>query len=40
MAATASPCADLSSSLADIAAATTPSIVEVQSHRSLASGFV
>ena len=40
MAATASPFAALSASLADIAAATTPSIVEVQSHRSLASGFV
>lgn len=40
MATTLSSFADLSASLADLAAATTPSIVEVQSHRSLASGFV
>ncbi len=40
MATTASPLAELSASLADLAAATTPSIVEVQSRRSLASGFV
>jgi len=39
MAAT-SPFAALSASLADLAAATTPSIVEVQSHHRLASGFV
>ena len=32
--------AALSASLAELAAATTPSIVEVQSHHSLASGFV
>jgi S1-C subfamily serine protease len=35
-----SPLAELSASLADLAAATTPSIVEVQSRHSLASGFV
>jgi S1-C subfamily serine protease len=40
MATTASSFAELSASLADLAAATTPSIVEVQSHHSLASGFV
>jgi len=40
MATTASSFAELSASLADLAAASTPSIVEVQSHRSLASGFV
>ena len=34
-----SPFADLSSALADLVAATSPQIVEVQSHRSLASGF-
>lgn len=34
-----SPFADLSSALADTAAAISPHIVEVQSHRSLASGF-
>jgi len=37
---TSSPLAELSASLADLAAATTPSIVEVQSRHSLASGFV
>ena len=37
---TPSPLAELSASLADLAAATTPSIVEVQSRHSLASGFV
>src|SRR5258708_25810477 len=37
---TASSFAELSASLADLAAASTPSIVEVQSHRSPASGFV
>lgn len=40
MTATASPLAELSASFADLAAATTPSIVEVQSRHSLASGFV
>jgi S1-C subfamily serine protease len=40
MTTTASSFAELSASLADLAAASTPSIVEVQSHRSLASGFV
>jgi S1-C subfamily serine protease len=35
-----SPFAALSASLADVAAAVTPSIVEVQSHHALASGFV
>jgi S1-C subfamily serine protease len=40
MTAAASSFAKLSASLADLAAASTPSIVEVQSHRSLASGFV
>jgi S1-C subfamily serine protease len=39
MTTTASSFAELSASLADLAATTTPSIVEVQSHRSLASGF-
>lgn len=34
-----SPFADLSSAFADAVAATSPHIVEVQSHRSLASGF-
>ena len=38
--ATTSSFAALSASLAELAAATTPSIVEVQSHHSLASGFV
>jgi len=38
--ATTSSFAALSASLADLAAATTRSIVEVQSHHSLASGFV
>ena len=37
---TTSPLAELSASIADLAAATTPSIVEVQSRHSLASGFV
>ncbi|HEX7848628.1 MAG TPA: S1C family serine protease [Sphingomonas sp.] len=37
---TPSPLAELSASLADLAAAATPSIVEVQSRHSLASGFV
>ena len=37
---TSSPLAELSASFADLAAATTPSIVEVQSRHSLASGFV
>ena len=40
MATTALSFAELSASLADLAAATTPSIVEIQSHHSLASGFV
>jgi S1-C subfamily serine protease len=40
MTATTSPLAELSASFADLAAATTPSIVEVQSRHSLASGFV
>jgi hypothetical protein len=35
-----SPFAQLSASLADIVAATAPHIVEVQSHRSLANGFL
>jgi hypothetical protein len=39
MASPYSPIADLSSALADAVAATAPHIVEVQSHRSLASGF-
>ncbi|HWI85787.1 MAG TPA: S1C family serine protease [Sphingomonas sp.] len=37
---TTSSFAALSASLADLAAATTPSIVEVQSHHALATGFV
>ena len=37
---TSSPLAELSASIADLAAATTPSIVEVQSRHSLASDFV
>jgi S1-C subfamily serine protease len=37
---TPSPLAELSASFADLAAATTPSIVEVQSRHSLATGFV
>src|SRR5258708_8064577 len=40
MTTTASSFAELSASLAELAAASTPSIVEVQSHRALASGFV
>ncbi len=40
MATTSSHFVELSSALADIAASTTPSVVEVQSHRSLATGFV
>jgi S1-C subfamily serine protease len=40
MSATASSFAKLSASLTDLAAASTPSIVEVQSRHSLASGFV
>jgi len=40
MTTTASSFAELSASLADLAAASTPSVVEVQSHHSLASGFV
>jgi S1-C subfamily serine protease len=40
MAATASSFAELSDSLADLAASVRPSIVEVQSHHLLASGFV
>ena len=40
MSATASSFAKLSASLADLAAVSTPSIVEVQSRHSLASGFV
>ena len=40
MATIASSFAELSASLADLAASTTPSVVEVQSHHSLASGFV
>lgn len=40
MAAQPSPVADLSSALAGMVAATSPQIVEVQSHRSLASGFL
>jgi S1-C subfamily serine protease len=39
MARQSSPFADFSSALADTVAATAPHIVEVQSHRSLASGF-
>jgi S1-C subfamily serine protease len=39
MAAQSSPIADLSSAFADLVAATSPQVVEVQSHRSLASGF-
>src|SRR3546814_3388857 len=39
MARQSSPFADLSSALADAVATTSPHIVEVQSHRSLASGF-
>ncbi len=38
--ATMTSLAEFSASLADLAAATTPSVVEVQSHHSLASGFV
>lgn len=37
---TSSPFADLSSDIADAVAATAPHVVEVQSHRSLASGFL
>jgi S1-C subfamily serine protease len=40
MAQQSSPLADLSFALADIVAATAQQVVEVQSHRSLASGFV
>jgi S1-C subfamily serine protease len=40
MTTTASSFAELSASLAELAAASTPSIVEVQSHHLLASGFV
>ena len=39
MASQSSPFADLSSALADAVAAISPHVVEVQSHRSLASGF-
>src|SRR5258706_9955309 len=39
MARQSSPFADLSSALAETVAAVSPHIVEVQSHRSLASGF-
>ncbi|MGH6613440.1 S1C family serine protease [Sphingomonas sp.] len=39
MASQSSPFADLSSAFADAVATTSPHIVEVQSHRSLASGF-
>jgi S1-C subfamily serine protease len=39
MAEQSSPFAELSSTFADLVAATSPQIVEVQSHRSLASGF-
>lgn len=39
MAVHSSPFADLSSAFADAVAATSPYVVEVQSHRSLASGF-
>ncbi|PTQ12022.1 serine protease [Sphingomonas oleivorans] len=39
MASPSSPFADLSSALADMVARASPHVVEVQSHRSLASGF-